>query len=477
MSAATNALAKVMQSEAAPLADSVDYRLSGFDSFQVALKPAHVTDIAGMAQRIVDSRRGASPIRCVKLVGHAATWRNVPTEQYFRNAMARGYTVADELSRVLRELGLSSKVFGETRLRAGPNAKRCKPVRGIAVALFVGSRGNTMPVAPNLIERSDRIARASRAKNRRVDVTLFIARRPAISPAPPITPARGRTLTNLPVRLRGDTNEDVRRFAKLSGRACGKAYRRMRALAAMSSDERRRAWNAGPEITWFGPYGTADPVAPFRLVKRFVDRTYAIFRGAPGYVPVSPFDPSKVLTIHSYRCGFPGRKSCRKLKDLEPPWNLSPVERWIKAASGGGDVGLSKLKSEHRAIDTRHLCCKSQDTMGLAFRSLGVDPTDPLRNPMEPRPHKIGLCPAWFRMPKLKGRQRKWGEVRRVTICHEVAHLAGVSKLALNPATGGYQDDEDYGLRAAKRLARRNPALARVNAENYGAYIMAFAPT
>lgn len=456
--------------EQEPVAESlrVDHRLSGFDAFGADLKPAHVAGIARIARQVAQSQGARAPVRCVALVGHAATWRNMATEDYFRNAMARAYRVAAALSEQLAALGLTARVTGMRQ-----DSVTCAAAKDADVTVLVGSQGNTRPVVPNLVSRSDGAARANRAVNRRVDVTLLTARRRPVRPKPPVTPGGGRTVNTVPILLRGCASDDVRRSVSLSARACGRAYRRMRALAKMSPDQRRKAWDAGAEAVWFGAYDSGGPTAPFKLVKRFVDRSYAVFRGAPGYVPVKPLDPMKVLTIQCFDCAAPGRKVCRTLGDLKPPLDMPPVERWAAAARQGGNIARNKLKSENAKVDARHFCCREQASLGLAFRSLGNAPAAPLRNPMEPRPHKIALGPAWFRAPKLKSRRRRWQEGRRMTICHEVAHLAGVARLTDGQSAGGYVNDEDYGLRAARRLARRRPALARANADNYAAYMMA----
>lgn len=441
----------------------VAHRLARFAAFDTELQPFHRKTIGTIAQKIAVSHRGSAPIRCVRLVGHAATWRDMKTEDYFKNAMARAYSVAKELSAQLQAQGISAKTLSEDALQIGSNGRRCKPQKGVAVALYVGSRGNKRPVVPNLIKRSDKAARANRAENRRVDVSLFTAI------------PRKRKKRTVPIYKRGDTNAFVEKMIKQSFHASTKARSRMNKLAAMPEAARRAAWNAGPEVIWFGRYEAGGQQTPFRLVRRFTNRIYRILHGKDA--PPHAGKPARrhVLTVESFDCNTPPRKICKKQAELPPPLGLHPVKRWSRAAKQKGNRAKNLLDSENRTIDARFICCNEQETLGLAFRSVGVDVDRPLRNPPEPPPHKIALCPGFFKEPRGKRRKRWWKEARRITIAHEIAHLAGVSKLVFDPVSETHKDAEIYGTRLIKRLARRKPALARVNADNYAAYVMSFA--
>ncbi len=453
--------------EVGPDKAPIAYRLTRFSSFETDLQPFHHMMIATIVQQIATSHGGSTPIRCVRLVGHAATWRNMKTEDYFRNAMARAYAVAQELTRQLQGKGMTAKTLSESLLKTGSDGRRCKPPKGVAVALYVGSRGNKRPVVSNLIARTDKAARANRATNRRVDVALFTA-----PVTPPKSPIKKKTFY---IYKRGDTTAFVEQMIRQSVKASKKSRKRMKALAAMPEPERRAAWNAGAEAIWFGPYDGGGSRAPFRLVRRFHDRIYHILRGTGA--PPSSSGPGRahVLTVESFDCNSPHRKICKNLAELPSPFRLNPVKRWSMAAKQKGNRAKNLLDSENRAIDAQFMCCKEQETLGLAFRSVGVDVDRPLRNPSEPPPHKIALCPGFFKEPRGKRRKRWWKKARRNTIIHEVAHLAGVSKLVFDPVSETHKDAEVYGARLIKRLARRKPALARVNADNYAAYVMSFA--
>ncbi|MEM7644063.1 MAG: M35 family metallo-endopeptidase [Pseudomonadota bacterium] len=452
--------------DTSPVAPGVDYRLSAFPSFDTALIPAHGPILADIADRVVASQAGARRIRCVRLIGHSATWRGITTETYFQRAMARAYAALRDLERRLTAQNLTVAIQAE---RPG---EPCRPRAGVDVTLHVGSRGNQAPIVPNLVDRTDRAARDNRALNRRVDITLMRVARPRPRPRPRPEPPK-RRVVRLSLLYRGDTTDDVKRLARATGRACHAARKRMRTLAAMDDAARRAAWNAGPEAIWFGPYDDGG-AAPFPVVRRFVERMFEIVQGKrrPGRSLLA--ERARILTLESVRGGHPGRRACRARRDLPPPLDKPPVERWIDAARATTGVPLRKLRSEDRQADALHIRCAEQATMGLAFRTLDVDMAAPRRTRIEPAPHKIMLCPAWFREPRTPGRRRRWAWTRRRTIAHELAHLAGVAKLEIDPLTGDQKNAEIYGERAIKRLARRRPHLARANAENYGAYVMSF---
>ncbi len=438
------------------------HRMDRFPAFGTGLTRAHAQVVEAIRRDLTARRNGPAPVRAVTFVGHSSTWRNVKTEDYAYRAMARAYAAAGAVKRALEAGGLRVTISGERLLD--------KPVKDADVALFVGSRANREPLVDNLVHRTDRTARANRARNRRVEVTLYAVR----------SKRKGKTAN---VLVTESYKERLRPFVGRAAKATFDAERRMARLANMPEAERRKAWNGGAEKLWFGDYDGAGKTASFALVKRFVDRASTIFQGKRTPGKTLRQDRRHVLKVEAYPGARPKPSKCRTLRSKPHPFNLPPVERWIDAAREQSDrveakkpVWKRKLEREDRATDLLYIRCKYQTDLGVAFRTRDVSMSDPRRNPIERAPYKIALCPGWFRAPRGQAAKRRWARKRDRTIVHEVAHLAGVSKLEINPQTGDWDDAEVYGDGAIKRLARRKPRLARLNAENYAAYIMGFAP-
>jgi hypothetical protein len=149
------------------------WTLHGFEAHRTELKAFHRDQLADIVDTIIRSFDGNRPIRCMLLLGHAATWKGISKTEYRRRALVRAQGAADRLSAQLETAGLVPKIFLEEDFFDPDEPHRCKPVSGIDVALFIGGRADDQPFAPNLIHRTDRIARDNRALNRRVEIFPF----------------------------------------------------------------------------------------------------------------------------------------------------------------------------------------------------------------------------------------------------------------------------------------------------------------
>jgi hypothetical protein len=360
--------------------------------------------------------------------------------------MSRAYSVAKYLAARLETAGLVVRVIDEKHLQdIGGVPARCRPAAGVDVALYVGGRSNHEALVPNT-------TRENRARNRRVEVAAF--RGPARKQPSPARPTQ-RRYRGICIRSAGPRFAEVRRYAKATMAANRKACERMAALAAMNSKEREAAWNAGPERIWFGRYARASRKVPFAFVRGVVDRCYGVYRWQPTPDRDPCSDRPGALTLECFDLGTKSatKEMRRKLDHLDPMRDNTPGKRWCRY----------RLKGEQSALDRLYVHVDEFDTFGFSYVCNERSFLHPRLRKPEVRPLKIGLGPVWFAKPA-KAKQVEWEDQRRVTIAHEVAHLCGAVRLFA----------EIYGNKPARRLALRNPWGARVNAENYGRYIMSF---
>lgn len=142
--------------------------------------PAHQTDttsdqrrrIGKIAQIVVDSQDKPDPIVCLRLVGHASSFRGISADEYDRRGMVRGETIAEMLSTTLATSGLTS--FTVNRADMDNDDAFCGEVLGSDVTLIFDGRGNACPLVDNMVNSSSSTARSNRAINRRV--TLYALR-------------------------------------------------------------------------------------------------------------------------------------------------------------------------------------------------------------------------------------------------------------------------------------------------------------
>ncbi|MFQ6546394.1 M35 family metallo-endopeptidase [Aestuariibius sp. 2305UL40-4] len=264
---------------------------------------------------------------------------------------------------------------------------------------------------------------------------IYVARTSTLDPFP-----KKRHLSN--VCMRHDHTPELKALVKLSASASRKARDRMRALASMSAAMRRKAWNDGPEKKWFGPYRKGSP-GDFEFVRERIERVRRIFKGTLPAGRKACANKENVLTIRAFNCSDAEFRGCRDGKPPAPPRDKA--------------------------------CCNHKSDAGWTDNQLVVfTKTKEILydQPLSPRPHVINIGTAWFRRPR--GLSRKaWQRQRRTTVLHEVAHLAGA--WAGTSADPAIPDDERYGRATARHLARANPRVARINAENYAYYILEIA--
>jgi len=142
--------------------------LRNFPAHRTELTRDHRRQMSKISSIIADSLDRSDPIRCIRLVGHAATWRGISKDEYERRALVRAKTAAELLSDRLEMSGISPKIFARDEL--DDIEEFCEPVDGVDVTLIIEGRGDNCPLLPNLVKRTDAEARRNRAQNRRVSV-------------------------------------------------------------------------------------------------------------------------------------------------------------------------------------------------------------------------------------------------------------------------------------------------------------------
>ena len=133
------------------------YILHCFPAHETALTKEHREHLDRIVEKIRRSFRRSRPIRRVKIVGHAATWRGISRTEYGRRAILRAAHAETQLILRLNAAGLGTKVSTDTTHRYDDEPR---------------------PGRSNLTHRSDRIARNNRALNRRVEIFLFTGPKP-----------------------------------------------------------------------------------------------------------------------------------------------------------------------------------------------------------------------------------------------------------------------------------------------------------
>ncbi|MGB5558912.1 MAG: M35 family metallo-endopeptidase [Paracoccaceae bacterium] len=439
--------------------------LDGFPASPApTLGKVHRASLARIATALAKANADKPRARCLHLVGHSALWRDMTTEEYARRAAARAYAVAKELEAQLALRNLKAVTLGETALDTVQDGFRCRPRKGVDVSLYVGSRSNSQPLVDNLVKRSDAAARANRALNRRVELRLLRPTPAKPAPGRRDTPDRPGQIGMGCITGAGERYREVRSYAAVTLKATRRARARLAMLAAMPAKKREAAWDAGPERLWFGRYGRANGRVPFAFVERTVVRMLGFFspdafftihgRAAPD--PCS--DRRHTLTIECFNpTSRPSDKSIREaLLRLDPDESRTPQKTWCSR---------QPMRPGQRAIEELYVLRDDYETLGFSIPCMRQNVLHPMQRKAEKRPFRIALCPGWFNTPKLKGKSA-WQEARRVTIAHELAHLAGANRLL----------GDVYEAKRAQRLAQRNPWGARINAENYAYYVMSFAP-
>lgn len=144
---------------------SPTWTLKDFPAHRTDLTSKHLNQISNISTEIADSLDRRKPIRCIRLIGHAATWRKISEDEYDRRAQVRAETAAELLSGSLETFGVTPKIFARDEF---DDEAFCEPVDGVDVTLIFDGRGDDCPLLPNLVSRTDTEARSNRAENRRV---------------------------------------------------------------------------------------------------------------------------------------------------------------------------------------------------------------------------------------------------------------------------------------------------------------------
>lgn len=157
--------------------------------------PAHQTEttedqrdfVGRIARHVADSQTAPDPIVCLRLIGHASSFRNITGDEYDRRAMVRGQTVAEMLTSTFETHGLTA--FTVDRNDIDNDDAFCGEVLGSDVTLIFDGRGNACPLVDNMVTSSNSTARANRAVNRRVSIYALRAAAPIERPDQPDGPS------------------------------------------------------------------------------------------------------------------------------------------------------------------------------------------------------------------------------------------------------------------------------------------------
>ena len=125
--------------------------------------------------------------RCVRIVGHASTWKGTSEDKYCPRSVARAKSAAEHLQRFLgapegyfSAKKITSKIVSENRVGLGDiescdgaaQTAVCNPVDGADVTIVYGGRADHEPKVDNMSTNPSPKAQANRALNRRAEITL-----------------------------------------------------------------------------------------------------------------------------------------------------------------------------------------------------------------------------------------------------------------------------------------------------------------
>jgi len=156
---------------------SPTWTLKDFPAHRTDLTADHRRQISEISSVVAGGLGRRKPIRCIRLIGHAASWRGISEDEYDRRALVRAETAAELLSSSLETFGITPKIFEHGEL---DDEAFCEPVNGIDVTLIIDGRGDDCPLVSNLVKRSDSEARRNRAQNRRVSVYALQIGKPTL---------------------------------------------------------------------------------------------------------------------------------------------------------------------------------------------------------------------------------------------------------------------------------------------------------
>jgi hypothetical protein len=142
------------------------------------------------------------------------------------------------------------------------------------------------------------------------------------------------------------------------------------------------------------------------------------------------------------------------LADRRRFWNGRAERTWFGLYT---ERGLRKVRT---VVRNAHAKLTSPDLV------IGCRPANGcvIASASQYRPDRLNLTDLWFTYdPGCIKPKARWEQERVQTFIHEAAHLVGVHRKLFR---------ELYLPDNAKKLAKRNPAGARNNADNYAYYVM-----
>jgi hypothetical protein len=140
----------------------------------------------------LDTLISAGKKKCLRIVGHAATWRDISEETYCKLSTERAKSAAAFLkavfesgsSRTVAHLTEDQAGLGRTNACTGSEKTTCEPDPNADVTIVWGGRSDKEPVADNMVDSTSLQAQDNRARNRRVEITFLDP------PADVVTPPR-----------------------------------------------------------------------------------------------------------------------------------------------------------------------------------------------------------------------------------------------------------------------------------------------
>lgn len=144
------------------------WTINDFPAHQTESTPEQRDMVGDIARIVANSRDDPDPIVCLRLIGHASSFRNISADEYDRRAEIRGETIAEMLTAALETHGL--RAFTVHRDEIDNDDAFCGEVLGSDVTLIFDGRGNGCPLVSNMVNSSSSTARANRAINRRVTI-------------------------------------------------------------------------------------------------------------------------------------------------------------------------------------------------------------------------------------------------------------------------------------------------------------------
>ncbi|CAH1386335.1 hypothetical protein [Candidatus Nitrotoga sp. M5] len=159
--------------------------------------------------------------RCVRIVGHASTWKDTPEDKYCPRSVARGKAAAEHLQKFLSApegyfsgKKIRSKIVSEDTVGLGETGicdgaaqtAVCNPLDGTDVTIVYGGRANHEPLFNNMPTSISKEAQANRANNRRVEITLPVVPISWCERHKPL----GKRLSR--ITLKGESREQIRKL-------------------------------------------------------------------------------------------------------------------------------------------------------------------------------------------------------------------------------------------------------------------------